>query len=501
MKNNNSYQEMYKKYKKFIYRNWSLTFRNAKRQISPEYKQIYFWVTPWLGTPLPWFVFALAQIYAKLYHQKVNIVINDMLYESSIFPSNKELRESIDKTIRILRMNANIKIMFLSEQENVKLSLMDQAMLDYTANLNTIRRLRTSVKSAKYYTCCKRWRIELEPVCERINAFINQNLDGCVIVPNGTFAETGYLLKKCISSKMSVYTFDSGEGNFTLGIDSVAAQNDFNKYYQYIDQSANKLLLIEEAKQILDVRLNAKADISNITEGIIIQNARLSENKEKYDILICTNLEDDAAALGTHSVFADDYAWLTETVQYILDHTTYRVAVREHPMQRLFSKASTQGYLKKFEVSDRFRLITFREKINTYDYILNAKLVIVNTSTVGIEAAMLGKKVMTESNAYYSNTPFIFKAHSKEDYFNYLQNLDKICLEQSKEAKDCASIYYGLSQMYSWANTEFLPGNIDKWFQKTVKEILNNKDTKFIFKAIRKGVPIALLKYKERFNE
>ena len=502
MKKNNYYEKMYKKYKKFIYKNWSLILPNVKRKVHSEHKQIYFWVTPWLGTPLPWFIFVLAQIYAKLYNQKVKIVINDMIYESSIVPSNKELKIPIDKTVSILRKNVNIEIIFLSELENVTLSTIDQAMLDCTVNLNTIKTIHTSMKSEKYYKLCKEWRKVLEPVCEKINAFIAQSIDGCIIVPGGIFAETGYLLKKCISSKISVYTFDSGEGRFTIGIDSVAAQNGFDRYHQYIDQSANKEFLIEEAKNILDVRLHGKEDISNIEEGIIIQTGKLDENKEKYDILICTNLEDDSAALGTHRVFVDDYEWLTETVQYILDYTPYSVAVREHPMQRLFSKITMMGYLKKFETSGRFRLITFGEKVNTYALALTAKIVIVNTSTIGIEAAMLGKRVMTESDAYYSNTPFVFKAYTKKDYFDYLQQIDKICLEQSKEAMDCACIYYGLSQMYSWANTQFLPSGsyYDEWSKKTIKDILNDKDTKLIFKAIRKGVPIALLKYKERYN-
>lgn len=500
----NIYSKMYKEYKRFIFLNWKLLLERVETYNYSRSEKIYFWVTPWMGTNLPWYTISLAQIYAYIYKQQVTLIINDMFYESVLCPYNKDLEIILNKTIKILRLDSKIEVKYLSMFVDEVFSTEDQDLLESAAYINSIRRNESSEKNIKFYKMCKQWSIELKPLCKKINSFVNQNRLGYIFFPGGTFAETWYLYKKCMNAKMQFCTFDSGMNGLMIGINSIAAQYRFNNYYQYFVKSFKKDFLIQESKKILDARLHANLDLikSLYTYGdsIIIQNEKYQSNAINFDIVICPNYEADSSALGTHDVFADDYEWLMETVQYILENTSYSVAVREHPLIRMYCKKTLKGYLKKFEISERFKLYTFRDKLNTYSIISNAKIVIVNTSTVGIEAAMLGKNVLTESNAYYSETPFVFKAKSKKEYFEYIDNLAQICKGQTEKAKNCACLYYGLAQLCNVAETMFSPDidNYKIWSRKKIKDILNDGDTKLIFKAINKKVPITLLKFNKR---
>ena len=58
--------------------------------------------------------------------------------------------------------------------------------------------------------------------------------------------------------------------------------------------------------------------------------------------------------------------------------------------------------------------------VNTYDLIDKMHLGIVFSSTVGLEMAMLGKKVLLGSEVYYSKKGFTIDPKNSNDYFNLL---------------------------------------------------------------------------------
>ena len=202
---------------------------------------------------------------------------------------------------------------------------------------------------------------------------------------------------------------------------------------------------------------------------------------EQYDIVIPLNIFWDASALGRNRLFASPYEWLRRTVSFILFETPYSVALRQHPHEIKFKKYKFETgtilgnkLMTEFGDHPRFRFITSEEKVNTYHLIQQAHLVLPYTSTLGIEAVMMGKSVLVESNVYYADQPFVYKAESVEDYFGQIKQGKEFTIAEAD--KTDASLLYFLVTQTPFFYTPFGldPTDIQKWTSMGFAEL--NKD-------------------------
>lgn len=84
----------------------------------------------------------------------------------------------------------------------------------------------------------------------------------------------------------------------------------------------------------------------------------------------------------------------------------YNIIVREHP---LFYGQYESSFYETITANSRFIL---DNSTSLSDVIAKSELVVVNNSTVGIEALCYGKRVLLTGDAYYENVPGVWKVES-----------------------------------------------------------------------------------------
>lgn len=449
-------------------------------------------LTPWMGLPVPWYGITIGLILKSKGYSDITFVVNDLWDEKNIFYSG--YKTQVDSILKMLKKKYlkefKFNILKLSNVPEMTLDAVDEDVVSHYANLNTIKYLGNSINDQMHEDIFNKW----------LELYHNMGgkIKGCAglgwerfIIPGGMFQETGLFLKIFNKKNINIITYDSGAERYKIGINVCAAQNgNVSETANYILKQNKNLDVIEsDAKKILLNRMQMRPELSIVGRGKIIQNIAYEDCiNEKYDIVLFTNLEFDTAALGTHDVFKNDYMWITETIQFIIQNTNASVAIRQHPLQRQFKHITTneESIKKLIKENDRVTFINYDEKVNSYNLIDNAKVIIVNTSTIGLEAGLLGKMVITDSHSYYSSAAFVRYCNSKEQYFDNIEKVLREEIQAKEENKLEAAVYYFLTQKCSSVLTDFTPqpDDFECWSRKGFRELSDDRAIEYMVNAI-----------------
>lgn len=297
---------------------------------------------------------------------------------------------------------------------------------------------------------------------------------------------------------MRVSTYDNFlPGKMTYSIDGAAAHvEDVTKLVkgEYF-KSEEKGELIQYAKENFRKRKNSTVK----NEGYNYQVIEYKRNKIiPYDVVIPLNIIWDASALQRDRIFSDVIDWLNQTLEFIMKKTDATVLVREHPAQNLEPQFIYESLREKLSIilkhNERIFWVAATDDINTYQYIEQCKLVLPYTSTVGIEAVIMGKNVITHTNVYYNDIDVVIKAQDKKEYFDnilyYIRNTD---LSNNININNAYLAYFFLMNIsfeceYYMYNTS--------WMKMSLKKLSEVSGADWIVAAVGKGVPITYSKIK-----
>lgn len=449
-------------------------------------------LTPWLGVSVPWYAITIGMILKSKENVRISFVVNDLWNKkNSFYPYYNVQKISILRMLRRYIVNKyGMDVLLLSHMTDMELNEHDKDVIDRLAWINTVRYLGNSIKDIEHEEILGKWRAAYHGMYGKIKSCSEQKWDR-IVIPGGVFQETCLFLDIFQEKGIDVITFDSGPGRYQLGINNVAAQNgDSSKTAQEILASkCNKDKIMCIAQDVLNSRMQMRSEKSAVNGERIIQNAAYQDMVcRTYDVVMFCNLEFDTAALGTHDVFRDDYEWIVETIKFVLENTNADIAIRQHPLKKLFPQIPTNevSIKKLFGENDRVTFIDCDEKINSYNIIEAAKAIIVNTSTVGLEAGMLGKSVITESHSYYHRASFVRYCNNKEQYYREIVEslASQRALNENEKYEAC--VYYFLTQQCNRVVTDFTPEPSDfrNWTQRTFEELLEDKNVAYMIRTI-----------------
>lgn len=293
-----------------------------------------------------------------------------------------------------------------------------------------------------------------------------------------------------------------------------------NMWVQYSDKEKKKIL--DRSANMWNNRLKASVDLDYMSfseyqkqckekgyDKAIVQSPR-KENVQSYDVIIPLNLSCDGPALSAFSVFGSEEQWLVQTLDYVINKLDASVLIREHPVNHMMPSyfKNTELYidcpeiLKPYEASEKLRYVKSEEKINLYQYIEKCKVVIPWTSTVGVEAALLGKNVLVHTCIYYRYAAFALCARNQNEYFKML----KSCLADGQKTlvKNVQSTYEDALRYFYFALnrsliTDFtiVNSNIEEWRFKDFNELENAEGVEEIIQIVAEGVPSVYLTEKQ----
>jgi len=430
-------------------------------------------VSPWVSTPVPWYSVALALLFRRR-GIDVTIVWDDLPFEKAEHHTQAQ-NEAIRDVLMCLK-SAGVPILELSKADRADLDASDAKEVHRLGLLNALWLCTSSLPTLELDTTRIHCTATLRKNIPLVKGFMTNRIFDFLVVPGGIYRNSGLFLHTAQQLGRTVTTFDSGTISIAVGVNHVAAQfMDLQETYAELIHSSReiKLAVIAKAKEEFFKRLAGN-------DKYAYQRSAMKKRTEKIDVLIPLNIDTDATALGKSRFFETSWHWLVDTVDFLLTKTDANVVVRQHPYEakkpgnRLLLG---ERLLEKFP-SKRFQFYSCYDTVNTYDLLRDAKIVLPYVSSLGLEAAMLGKQVVLESSVYYATLPFVQLADSREDYFARISMaLSRCPYEQDPESVEGAFFAYYLSTMCGRIWTDFTPqpANFERWVNSSVETLANDE--------------------------
>ena len=442
----------------------------------------------------------------RYYGYNVSLIIDTLpTFESYYLFEGFErvIREQIDKLVNIIQDKCNdIEIFYIEQEGKQELDFDDIEAVRENKRATLV--WDDSVKEYGFLTGEeKRENIAEEILVNTlmyIKAFFNKHRFETINVLGGKGNHLGnyvYYGKK-LGIRVSSYDVVSPQ-ELIYSTDGVAAHSEditklINRNYFNIQEKKELLLL---AKDNFIKRINKTVN----DKGYNFQTAGYKNEIKPYDIVIPLNIFWDAAALYRDRIFYNYINWLSETLEFIIENTDASVLIREHPAQNVFIYENYINLKEEIsiitEYKDRIFYAVASEKLNIYQYIEQCKLVLPFTSTVGIEAVIMGKNVITHTDVYYNDIDIVYKAHDKNEYFNkIIYYLEHTGLSKNINVDNAYLAFF--YQMNNFLECEYCIYNTS-WMKMSLSELSKIRGVDWIIAAVGSGIPVIYLVIKDKY--
>ncbi len=459
-------------------------------------------ITPWQGTSVPWYTLALALLMAAR-GCRVAFVLDDLPFGDKPWRHAFVLRQ-LQAVLRGLQGRHTLTVLSTLAEPGDARAAPGPDVHDL-ARLNTTWHLRGEMlekgRQAHIEQCLAQIGRAVGPI-QRALASGGQDV---LLVPGGIFGTSGVWVARARAQGLRVCSFDAGGpgvGMFaTTGVACHLAD---------IPNALRRLKTSGTPAEHAFAQAAAAAEMAKRRQGVdafASQVAGAGSGDARHDgaVLVALNSSWDAAALGLHTVFSDNTQWIVETVRHVLQHTDANVIVRQHPVERLPMGWTSDDYraLLQHHFGDEPRLlfIAAADSINSYALLARVAVVVTYTSTIGIEAAALGKPVVAPSRAYYAGLGFVWQAHDLSQYQSLLQAGAAGQLQVSAQMQADAHLCYYLTQCCNWFFSPFSPGDFHDWSRLGMAALQADAKVQVAITALTEGIPLATLNHRQRFAD
>lgn len=456
-------------------------------------------ITPWFGSPVPWFSMAVGLLLAGRGH-RVTFVLDDQLFgaDSRIWRLQLTCLRAV-----LAVVGRRHPVLRLSEfRVSGEIDADTRAAIDRLAYLNAVwaRKGETGIDPGTE----RRSAEQLVESQRAITALLDRHPQDLLFVPGGICATSGLWLRTGRARGIRVSTYDSGGyGVLLLAADGIACQlHDIPRAYAVLRDETQvaeeRRLVIGYAEEEIGKRRAGTDKFSSQVKGA-------SGKRPEYEggVLIALNSPWDSAALGLHAVFETTQDWIVQTVRHVLEHSQAPVLVRQHPVERLpiaRSVDDTRALLRQhFGDHPRLHFIGAEDPVNSYDLMEQVAAVVVYTSTVGVEAVAHGKLVITESTSYYADLGFVLKATTAPAYFAFLDDAVAGTRSVTPAMREDALCCYYITQCCNWMQTSFTVPDFPAWSRRSFVELTRDATVDTVMTSVASDTPVSLLNHHRRW--
>lgn len=318
--------------------------------------------------------------------------------------------------------------------------------------------------------------------------FDNLNLEDYkgILVFNGISFPESILYKICEEKNLNVATFEGGMSkNFNYSIE-------FN--YGFTPQ------------HFFNFDMDKNYENGYFEDQVFFKAKPHNLISEKMDgtVSIFTNVSWDTSQFVSNNIFDSMYEWLENLKPLFKQYKSINFVIKPHPGENRKIKTTFYTVSSWYEKNIRNKysnvsIVLNNESNTSYKLLARSNLVLVYNSTIGIEAAILGKKVIMSANSHYSNYGFVDCPKDKEGYFNYLkETLNSQDFEVNEEKIELAKkYYYQLSNEVAYPLDKFIEGHNGRYLEINDNNLLNRgvlEETKFL-KLVKSFLNQEELKY------
>lgn len=182
-----------------------------------------------------------------------------------------------------------------------------------------------------------------------------------------------------------------------------------------------------------------------------IQEADIRDGLElvnQHWVLLMTNVVWDTGTLGLDEGFTGMLDWLYTTVDFFLENPDCDLVIRAHPAEvntpeesRTTVTVGDHLRQKYGELPKHIHLVEGGGSFRSHDLARHADLSAVYTTSVGLDLAVEGIRVLSCSGVHYRNRGFTQDIKTKEEYFSVLSNPEGFQKRLSKEEIQYARRY------------------------------------------------------------
>jgi hypothetical protein len=451
-------------------------------------------IMPWVETAAPWQSIMIA---IGLVRRGRAVVL---VWDDTGFPQRGLTKQNRAIGRALAYVGRALPVVRVSTQPSVAQEETDDRLVDTLARQNLTWRLRGAPVSPGNAPLLRKLSDSLASSLPRIRGTLDNVDVDLVVVPGGVYGTSGLFRLLAAERGCRVATFDGPPTIAKVCVDGVAAQaTDIPRAFAALwdspvetRQAARKL-----AQEEFELRQAAR---DRYTSQVV--PSRSTSNSEDC-VLMPLNIEWDTAALGRHVCFADTVDWVTSTVTAVLRLDAGPVVVRQHPAER--RKRGRQRsqldvasiLLDRFGDDPRIRFVAADDPVSTYDLVRSARLVLPFASTVGIEAAAMGKAVVPAGSAYYADLGFVWVATSRDEYLDLVRRGVRGALPLLPDQVERAWLCYYLTTLCNPVPTSFTgqPSDFLDWSRRSPDELFGDPAVSDFLEALDRDIPVSLLRH------
>lgn len=221
-------------------------------------------------------------------------------------------------------------------------------------------------------------------------------------------------------------------------------------------------------------------NFSSKADDVEQEKKRLGIPLESKCIVIYTNLIWDAANVSRDLAFESTHDCILKTVEHFKDRSDVQVVVRCHPAEKVLGTSEKYSELLRSHYGDNFpvnlTIVNPEDDVNSFTMIDITDVGVVNTSTVGLEIAMLGKPSVIISETHYRGKGFTLDVDSVDAYFNVVEK-SLGTAQISDECKHLARKYFYM-MMFLYQQklpTKYANGVFEGYSVSTINELKDSE--------------------------
>jgi disulfide oxidoreductase YuzD len=152
--------------------------------------------------------------------------------------------------------------------------------------------------------------------------------------------------------------------------------------------------------------------------------------------------------LGKNIVYDDMIHWLKDSIEFFMNQPEKQLVVRTHPGEGHLA-AYASGCESVAELLNRqypnlpnnIKIVSGKEEISSHQLAEMAKTIVVYTTSVGLEMALRGRRVLVVGKSHYRNKGFTVDLETKDEYYKEIMNQDQNDSKTSEEQIKLANKY------------------------------------------------------------
>lgn len=493
---------------------WIGHTRRMRRQIAtyfmasspaPAGPQVLVVIAPWQGTGIPWFSLVIGLMLGTR-GARVTFVIDDQQ-----FGGNPGRHRFIMRCLRV--------VMPLVAKRHGVVALPDFAaeadrdgdaeLIARLAGWNATWSLRGEMAADGRAVSESRSRTQLSQANGRIAAVLARQPADLLFVPGGIYGTSGLWVGHARRLGIRVASYDNASyGTGMFAVDGVACHlDDIPRAFAIIREGCNV-----DADERTAVMAAANHEIAQRRSGTDAFGSQIADTGDTGvadslagGVLLALNSSWDSAALGRHQVFADSSAWIVGTVRYLLENSDVPVIVRQHPAERLAFAQTSDDYRAlldgHFGSHPRLHFIAAGDPINSYALLARVGSVVVHTSTIGTEATVFRRPVISASNPYFASLGFVWHAADLAHYHKLLSDAAAGQLVVSEAMRDDARLCFYTTQICNWVKSVFNPEDFKQWSRIDIRTLERDPPIARLLEALLTNTPVAALNHAARVAE